>query len=118
MIDALWVSLGAGLGAATRLHLARLVARRTPDPIWGTTAVNVLGSLMLGVLVGLGVSGTVNLAVGIGFCGAFTTWSTLSHDALSTATRAGTQRAAAVLTASVLCGVAAAILGYLVGSVL
>ncbi len=116
MIDALWVSLGAGAGAAARFHLAPWAARHTADPIWGTTAVNVIGSLVLGFAVGLGVGGAVSLALGVGFCGAFTTWSTLSHDALTTAGRRGVRRAAVVLTLSVLSGVAAAVLGHLVGA--
>ena len=49
----LWVCLGAALGAPARYLTDRAIQSRhdTPFP-WGTFAVNVAGSLVLGVLVG------------------------------------------------------------------
>jgi CrcB protein len=47
---------------------------------WGTFAVNVVGSFLLGVIVGLDrsghLSGRAYTALGAGFCGSFTTLST------------------------------------------
>ena len=51
---------------------------------WGTLVVNVSGSLLLGLVTGLAVyHGLGNLpraAVGTGFCGAYTTFSTFSFE--------------------------------------
>ena len=47
---------------------------------WGTLVVNVVGSFVLGVVVGAGL-GTAPLSlIGIGFCGAFTTFSTMATE--------------------------------------
>jgi CrcB protein len=50
----------------------------------GTIAINVSGSLLLGILTGLVVfdhaASTVTLVAGTGFCGGFTTFSTTSFE--------------------------------------
>lgn len=49
---------------------------------WGTFVVNVTGSLLLGLLTGLGLyhafPATPKAVLGTGFCGAYTTFSTFS----------------------------------------
>jgi CrcB protein len=61
------------------------VADRTAGAFpWGTFAVNVSGSLILGFLTGLGLyhafPKTPRVVLGTGFCGAFTTFSTFSFE--------------------------------------
>src|SRR5699024_920491 len=74
-----WVALGAMLGAPLRYLTDRLVqARHTSAWPWGPLTVNVLGSLLLGLLVA--ASGPLALLAGTGFCGAYTTWSTAAHE--------------------------------------
>ncbi|WP_324275047.1 CrcB family protein [Blastococcus brunescens] len=51
-MTALLVVLGAAAGAPLRLLATRLAAR-SGDPARGTLAVNVAGSALLGVLLGL-----------------------------------------------------------------
>ncbi|MCW2777933.1 MAG: CrcB protein [Frankiales bacterium] len=65
----LLVALGGAAGAAVRW----LVAQRLPGRP-GTLAVNVAGSLLLGLLLGTGA--TTSALLGVGFCGALTTFST------------------------------------------
>ncbi len=78
--------LGAGaVGAAGRYLLDGWVARRAGTALpWGTLAVNVAGSLLLGLLTGLGRAGVLGplalAATGSGFCGSFTTFSTWSYE--------------------------------------
>ncbi len=76
---ALWVLLGAGVGAPTR-YLVDLGIRRLHGSPWplGTLVINVLGSFILGLVITGG--GTTLLIIGTGFAGAFTTWSTFAME--------------------------------------
>ena len=51
---------------------------------WGTLTVNILGSLLIGLLVGLTSKGVVSpemkLLLVTGFCGGFTTFSTFANE--------------------------------------
>jgi CrcB protein len=115
-VTALWVALGAAVGAPLRYLLDRYVQSRH-DGVFprGILAVNVLGSFVLGVLAGAAAPPPVAALLGTGFCGAFTTWSTLAQDTVALA-RSGNRRAA-VLNAigSVLAGSVAAALGLAAG---
>jgi len=75
---ALLVALGAAVGAPLG-YLANhgIRARFGGTPAAGTLVVNVFGSFALGILVGAGVGSAPMALVGIGFCGALTTYSTL-----------------------------------------
>lgn len=72
----LLVGGGGVLGALARHLVGERIDRRTGD----TLAVNVVGSFLLGLLTVAGVSETVLLAFGTGFCGAFTTFSTFAFE--------------------------------------
>lgn len=76
IINVLAVGIGGSLGAVSRYAVGLAIERRAVD----TLAVNVLGSFLLGVVLGFGVdSGTpLALAVAVGFCGAFTTFSSFA----------------------------------------
>jgi len=84
------VGLGGMAGALARHLLGERIDRRTYD----TLAVNVLGSFLLGLLTA-GPFGTVpTLALGVGFCGAFTTFSTFAFETVRLAEEGETRRAA------------------------
>jgi CrcB protein len=94
----LGVALGAGAGSVCRAALDRTVAHRvglTRLP-WATLAVNVVGSFILGFVlgwsaqVGAGSSAdqaesarTLELIIGVGFAGGLTTFSTFSWESWS-----------------------------------
>ncbi|MEQ9497726.1 MAG: CrcB family protein [Deltaproteobacteria bacterium] len=82
-MNVLWVALGGGVGSALR-YLVGVGAIRafgaTAYP-WGTFVVNVLGSVLLGVLVTkLATAGSpgMKLALTTGAMGGFTTYSTFN----------------------------------------
>jgi CrcB protein len=87
VLDAVLVLGGGAIGAPVRYLTDRAVQRRheTAFP-WGTITVNILGTLVLGLLTGALVAGaaphSVLMLVGVGFCGALTTYSTFSYETL------------------------------------
>ena len=77
----LWVALAGGLGAVARLVVDGELRHRIGAGFpWGIVVINLLGSLLLGLLTGLVTGGLLptaaQLAVGSGFLGGFTTFST------------------------------------------
>jgi fluoride exporter len=110
------VIVGAALGAPARYLLDRAVQARHESRFpWGTFAVNVAGSFILGVLAGAGSTGWVTHLVGTGFCGALTTYSTFGYETVRLM-REGAARSAALNTlASIAAGLAVAYLGIWLG---
>jgi CrcB protein len=107
-VSALLVALGAAVGAPLRLLAGHHLDRRTH---WGTLAVNLAGSALLGWLVGHGVDGRPLLLLGTGFCGAFTTYSAVAVQSVNR----GGWRGLAYATGTVVGCLAAAWLGYRLG---
>jgi CrcB protein len=114
-VTALWVALGALVGAPLRMLADRTAAaRRGPGSVLGILVVNVAGSAVLGVLLGLrGVSPAVLALVGTGFCGTLTTFSTFGWDVVRLVEERAVARATAYLTGSLVLGLGAAALGWL-----
>ena len=79
----LLVALGGAIGSLLRYLLSSI---NTSFP-WGTFAVNILGSLLIGLLVGLVSKGVLSpemkLLMVTGFCGGFTTFSTFANESFS-----------------------------------
>jgi CrcB protein len=117
-VTVLLVAAGAAVGAPMRYVLDRAVQRRHDSLMpWGTLLVNVLASLVLGLLVGLAATGGALALVGIGFCGALSTWSTFAYETVVLAQRrAPTGWAYACLT--LVGGLVCAALGWLAGAAL
>lgn len=80
------VAIGGALGAVTRYVLAvRLYNQLGIAFPWGTLAVNVAGSLMLGVIIALVderdlFSPELRTAITVGFIGGLTTFSTFVYE--------------------------------------
>ncbi|GGF78999.1 putative fluoride ion transporter CrcB [Paenibacillus albidus] len=106
-----WVGVGGVLGAVSRYQLGLAVSRKTgTDFPWGTLLINVLGSLLLGVLAGArGVlPEALYLFGGTGFCGGFTTFSTFGYETMQLLERKKLAGAAVYVGASVAVGLLAA----------
>ncbi|MFC3040446.1 fluoride efflux transporter CrcB [Virgibacillus xinjiangensis] len=78
------VGIGGSLGAGARFYLGGLLNNRWGVFPAGTWLVNIMGSLLLGMMVGLHTQGLIPgwlwVLGGAGFCGAFTTFSTFGHE--------------------------------------
>ena len=118
-MNVLYVALGSALGGVCR-YLASLALNAPKGFPWGTFAVNVLGALAIGLLSGWfakgGHAAAIRLFAVVGFCGGFTTFSTFSNEAFGMLENAQWAQAAAYVSGSVLAGLAAVALGYLVSS--
>ncbi len=108
----LLVALGAAAGAPLRYLTDRFLRARFGSALpWGTLAVNVTGSLILGLVLGLPLPPTLVALLGTGFCGALTTYSTFSWETLTLARRGERAAAFGYVLISILAGLAAASLG-------
>jgi CrcB protein len=118
----LLVGVGSLLGGVARFALGRHVSGMAEGrfPL-GTFLVNVIGSFVLGVLAAalLPRSGThadaLRLAVGVGFCGGFTTFSAFALETHALLEDGAFWPAAANVAASVAAGLLALRLGVLIG---
>lgn len=84
MKQILLVFLGGGTGSILRYLISRSLNNATILPL-GTLVVNVLGSLIIGLILGLGfrqqlLSENGMLLLATGFCGGFTTFSAFSYE--------------------------------------
>ena len=73
------VSLGGFFGAISRYYVGQSCRRfQKVDFPFGTFIVNILGSFLLGVVIGCELTDSIYLLVATGFLGAFTTFSTFT----------------------------------------
>ena len=104
------VVLGASVGAPCRYLLDRAVGQ----PPWGVLLVNLVGSLLAGVLAGAALDdGPAASLLVTGFLGAFTTASTVVADVLES--QIGAARRARLLALHVVPGLVLAAGGLAVG---
>ena len=125
-MNILLVALGAAVGAPLRFLVDKhMVARLLLNSRirnsgvgsysalpWGTFTVNVLGSFVLGLLTGV-TDRTTTLLVGVGFCGAFTTYSTFAAETTALASSGHRGKALLNVVLNLGAGLLAAVLGAL-----
>jgi len=117
------VLAGGMIGAPARYLADRLVQARHDSVFpWGTFAVNMAGSALLGFLLGaerhLGLPPVVFALLGTGFCGGLTTFSTFGYETLRLLEDGAISEAGVNVIGSLAAGVLLAWLGYLVAGAL
>lgn len=119
MTTILVLALGATVGAAARYYgsLWAVSYFGTAFP-YGTLAINVIGSFILGCFLNLAaarhdIGPQLRLLVATGFCGSFTTFSTFSFEAVALLNAGRYLAGGLYLFGSVALGVAAVMLGAL-----
>jgi fluoride exporter len=107
------VALGAAVGAPLRLLAGHFLDRHhgSYTAHWGTLVVNLVGSAMLGWLVGHGIDGNRLALLGTGFCGALTTYSAVAVQSVNR----GGWRGLAYAVGTVVGCLATAWVGYSLG---
>ncbi len=111
----LLVGVGGLAGVLARYGLGTAVGS-----IWTIVAVNLAGSFLLGLLVtgGSDLPREVRDGLGVGFLGGFTTFSTLTVQAVIETDGGRTGTAVAYLAVTVVGGLFAAVAGYALGRAL
>jgi len=79
----LLVFVGGGFGSALRFIIGKYMNSSQTVIPWGTFTVNILGSLLMGIILGFAVKNnsltqSQMLLFVVGFCGGFTTFSTFA----------------------------------------
>ncbi|MFZ0445938.1 MAG: fluoride efflux transporter CrcB [Bacillus sp. (in: firmicutes)] len=112
------IGIGGSLGAAARFLLGNLIRRGTQRigfPI-GTWIINITGSFLLGVLTAFHLTNLISDWLwyfgGVGFCGAYTTFSTFGNETISLIQENKLKLAAIYVVTSIIFGIISAIIGF------
>ena len=82
------IAVGAAVGGVSRFYLAAAIQQRLGSTFpWGTLAINITGSLLLGFLLRYAmatpaISLEVRAMLTVGFCGGYTTFSSYSYETM------------------------------------
>jgi CrcB protein len=120
----LWICLGGAAGTGARYLLSGWLLRAAgPGFPWGTLAVNVIGSFLLGLIMQVSlttglISPALRLALTTGVMGGFTTYSTFNYETLQYLQQNDWLAACANVAVTLLVCLAAGALGVLGGKLL
>lgn len=112
----LWVFLGGGLGSALRYILSKSLNPMFTSVFTGTLTVNIIGSFMMGLLIGFESKALMQkplfLFLTVGFCGGFTTFSAFASENLNLIKSGEYFHALAYTLISIFAGIISVALGF------
>jgi CrcB protein len=119
------VALGGAIGSVARFWLTGVMTALTgPRFPWGTLLINVLGSLVIGIVAGItltpariGMHPDIRIFLMTGICGGFTTFSAFSLQTLELLQSGDTVPALGYAIGSVVLCVVATYAGWALGRV-
>lgn len=113
-MNLLALATGAFFGAISRFALSQWMKTlwKKDFPL-ATFVINVLGSFLLGLVIGSHLDSTWTLLLGTGFLGSFTTFSTFKLETLQLVQNQNRKTLVLYLGLSYLCGIGAAFLGII-----
>jgi fluoride exporter len=115
----LWVAIGGFFGAISRYSIGLFFKKKYTSAFpFGTLFVNLLGSFLLGLIMGANTDSTIRLLLGTGFMGSFTTFSTFKLENIQLHAKRNMKIAILYLAISYSCGILLAFLGIRLGSLL
>lgn len=119
MQQLLIVFLGGGLGSCSRYLISKIMSDRLGDSFpFGTFAVNVWGCFLIGIILELVVRYNLHpnygLLLATGFCGGFTTFSTLALENILYLRATNYIAAFSYTFMSIIWGFAATFLGFFI----
>lgn len=123
MMTAIYIGIAGGLGSICRYLLGSWVARTWGSKVsipLATVSVNILGSLLMGLLVGLLTSrveldARLRVILGIGFLGGFTTYSSFALETVGLIEKRSVGSAAFYLALTLVCAGVACFAGIAIG---
>ena len=117
----LWIGLGGACGTMARWLFSGFLLQALGSSFpYGTLAVNVIGSFLLGAIMVVGtqteaISETVRLALTVGVMGGFTTYSTFNYETIEYARRGAWGMVLANVSVTLLSCAIAGVLGLGLG---
>lgn len=114
MMEVVYVSVGGFIGAICRFVLTKKIQQERIFPL-GTFTVNMIGAFLLGLMMGMKVGGQLYSFLGVGFMGAFTTFSTFKLESEQLRQKKRNVYFYSYLIFSYVFGIGLAYLGMLIG---
>jgi CrcB protein len=123
LLNYLWIAIGSALGGMSRYGVSRAVALQVGETFpWGTLAVNIAGSFIIGFIAALFgpdsrllISPNTRNFLMVGFCGGFTTFSSFSLQTLDLFRNRDFGEAFGNILLSVAACMAAVAIGFILG---
>jgi fluoride exporter len=111
------IAIAGAAGALARYWIGQAVGARSFP--WATLGINVAGALILGFVLGGPIAARwpadLTAAIAVGFLGAFTTFSTFAYETTAMVRDDRPLAALAYVGVSVVVGLAASAVGYVIG---
>ena len=116
MKQLLLVFVGGGFGSVLRFVIGKLLHKPTWEIPLGTLAINVVGSFIIGIVLGIAIKNNshynnFSLLLATGFCGGFTTFSAFTYENYTFLKNGDFMNFALYTIGSIVLGIIAVLLG-------